>query len=212
MPLFVVAVSPDWEIIRFSLWAPLEAYPGSGEVFDTDNPFAYPIQRLKELVPFFIEGMVCGWSFSYTPSDKTRNVAEHFEFSPLRTYPDLTKNIQYMEPWIKENRLYAWIEFPCSPEITAWRKSWEKSQYKKISGRGSGLLTDGFDGIYEGTSKALKEAIRGYVRSITKNKPQEISGEVLITGLPKIGIKSGRYLVDLDFFLNVSRIRDYKMY
>ena len=61
------------ELIRFSLWATLEAYPEAGEVVDTKNPLAHPINRLQEIVPFFIEGMICGWSFTYTPSDKTRN-------------------------------------------------------------------------------------------------------------------------------------------
>ena len=70
----------------------------------------------------------------------------------------------------------------------------------------------GFDGIYEGASEALKEAVRAYGRTVVKNKPQEISGEVLLTGLPSIGLKAGRYVVDLDFFLNVSRIKAYSTY
>ena len=200
------------ERIRFSLWATLEAYPEAGEIVDPAKPFAHPINRLKEIVPFFIEGMVCGWSFSYTPSDKTRNVEEFFEFKPLREYPNMKSRITYTEPWVEDNKLHCWVEFVCPPHLTAWRNTWQTLGYHRISGRGQGLLTDGFDGIYEGASIALKEAIRSYARSITKNKPKEISGEVLVTGLPSIALKSGRYIVDLDFFLNVSRIIDYTIY
>lgn len=200
------------ELIRFSLWATLEAYPEAGEVVDPENPFAYPINRLKEIVPFFVEGMVCGWSFTYTPSDRTRGVEEFFEFAPLREYPNMRSLIQYKEPWVEENRLSCWIEFRCPPHLTSWRKTWKTLGYRRVSGRGQGRLTDGFDGIYEGASEALKEAVREYARSVTKNKPKEVAGEVLLTGLPSIGLRSGRYIVDLDFFLNVSRIIDYTIY
>lgn len=200
------------ELIRFSLWATLEAYPEAGEVVDVNAPFAHPINRLKELVPFFVEGMVCGWSFTYTPSDKTRGVEEFFEFAPLREYPNMRSLIQYKEPWVEENRLSCWIEFRCPPHLTSWRKTWKTLGYRRVSGRGQGRLTDGFDGIYEGASTALKEAVREYARSVTKNKPKEVVGEVLLTGLPSIGLRSGRYVVDLDFFLNVSKIIDYTIY
>ena len=208
----LTSVAPVDQVIRFSLWTPLESYPGSGEEFDPKAPFAYPIQRLKEVVPFFIEGMVCGWRFTYTPSDKMRNVEEYFEFEPLREYPNMESSIKYLEPWVEGNRLNCWIEFYCPPYLTAWREQWNRSQYKKISGRGYGSLMKGFDGIYEGASEALREAVRAYGRTVVKNKPQEISGEVLLTGLHSIGLKAGRYVVDLDFFLNVSRIKAYSAY
>lgn len=214
LPTFAkpVAGPAQEELIRFSLWATLEAYPEAGEVVDIQNPYAHPVNRLKEIVPFFLEGMVCGWSFTYTPSDKTRNVEEFFEFKPLREYPNLESTIKYTEPWIEENKLQCWIEFRCPPHLTAWRNSWKSLGYHRISGRGQGKLIDGFDGIYEAATIALKEAVREYARSITKNKPKEITGEVLVTGLPRIGLKSGRYIVDLDFFLNVSRIINYTIY
>lgn len=200
------------ELIRFSLWATLEAYPEAGEVVDIHNPYAHPINRLKEIAPFFIEGMVCGWSFTYTPSDKTRNVEEFFEFKPLRDYPNLESDIKYTEPWVEENKLQCWIEFRCPPHLTAWRNTWKTLGYQRISGRGQGKLVEGFDGIHQAATTALKEAVREYARSITKNKPKEITGEVLLTGLPSIGLKSGRYIVDLDFFLNVSRIINYTIF
>lgn len=200
------------ELIRFSLWATLEAYPEAGEAIDVNKPFVHPINRLKEIVPFFVEGMVCGWTFTYTPYDKTRNVEEYFEFKPLREYPDMNSSIKYTEPWVEENKLNCWVEFRCPPHLASWRNTWKMLGYHRISGRGQGKLIDGFDGIYDGATMALKEAVREYARSVTKNKPKEISGEVLVTGLPSIGLKSGRYVVDLDFFLNVSKIVNYTIY
>lgn len=212
IPRMAAAGVAEEELIRFSLWAPLEAYPGSGERVDVNAPFAYPISRLKETVPFFIEGMVCGWAFVYRPSDKLRDVAEEFEFVPLREYPDMMARIRYTEPWVEGNRLNCWVEFHCPSHLTSWRRMWKSLDRKRVAGKGMGLLTDGFDGIHQGASQALKAAVRSYAQSVTKNKPREIRGEVLLAGAPKIGVKSGRYVVDLDFFLNVSRIVDYTIY
>ena len=204
------------ELIRFALWAPLEAYPGTEEaahILTPDgNPFLYPISRLKAVAPFFVEGMVCGWTFSYTPSDTTRNVAEYFEVKPLYNLNDLGQPVTYTEPWIQDERLYCWVEYRCSSRTSAWRNLWHSPEYQKISGKGQGLLIDGFDGIKTAATEALKQAVREYVRKLVKNKPQEITGEVVICREPRIGIVSGRYVVDLDFFLNVSRIRDYSAY
>ena len=66
------------EHIRIPLWAEVDAYPElmQEEGFDAEK---YPIQKIKEVAPFLISGMVYGWDFVYTPSDKARNVEEYFE-------------------------------------------------------------------------------------------------------------------------------------
>ena len=209
----VFAQSSSTGKIRFSMWAPLEAYPGTKEAaLADDNVFSYPISRLKTTAPFFIEGMVCGWEFTYTPSDNIRNVSEHFEFAPLYSISSLKQTITYKEPWIQDNRLYCWVEYQCSPQVNAWRNAWQTSGYRKISGNGIGLLTDGFDGIKFAAQEALKTAVRDYARGITKNKPRKITGEVMISNAPVIGIKSGRYTVYLDFYLNINNIIWYNTY
>ena len=67
--------------IRFPIWAEVDAYPGTQAAVDDvgAEEFSYPIARIKETVPFLIEGLVYGWRFTYVPSDKTRGVEEYFE-------------------------------------------------------------------------------------------------------------------------------------
>lgn len=201
------------EKVRISLWAQLDAYPGlENSSALTDNVFSYPISRLKKIAPFLLEGMVCGWSFSYTPYDNARNVSEYFEFKPLFSLNELGQNISYKNPWIQDDRLYCWVEYECTPQVAAWRNAWRTSEYRRISGSGTGSLAEGFDGIEQAAREALKLAVRNYARTITKNKPREIIGEVLITGNPELGIKSGRYTIELDFFLNIDKIIWYNVY
>lgn len=200
------------EYIRIALWAPLEAYPGTAAAASGDQVFAYPISRLKETAPFIIEGMVYGWSFSYTPSDKTRNVAEFFAYEPVIPLGNAATGIAYESPWIEDNRLYCWVRFLRTPQMISLRKSWEAISYKRVSGRGTGALSDGFDGLQTACRDALKDAVREYARALTRNKPKEVAGSVLVTGDPRVSVKSGRYVVDLDFFLNVSKIVPYNYY
>ena len=57
--------------IRFPLWAELDAYPELVNKENlTEDQFAYPISRIRQIAPFLINGMVYGWHFVYVPSDK----------------------------------------------------------------------------------------------------------------------------------------------
>ena len=82
--------------IRIPLWAELDAYPALTEAQDSSTGiFDYSIARLKTLAPFIIGGMVHGWNFSYTPSDKLRGVEEYMDFFPVRELGKAKQNIAY---------------------------------------------------------------------------------------------------------------------
>ncbi|MBQ9539161.1 MAG: hypothetical protein IJU95_07805, partial [Treponema sp.] len=48
--------------------------------------YSFAIGRAKELTPFFLSGMLSGWSFEYTPYDKGRGVEEFFEFGEINPF------------------------------------------------------------------------------------------------------------------------------
>ena len=63
---FLFAQTPSIvEHIRFSIWAQTDAYPGTeAAAQDAEaGEFDYPIARIKEIVPFLMEGLVYGWNF-----------------------------------------------------------------------------------------------------------------------------------------------------
>ena len=76
----------------------------------------------------------------------------------------------------------------------------------------SGSVEKGFEGIEEAVRESLKEAIRNYYRKTIKNKPKEITGAVLIRKFPTLGIDAGRYVINLDFFLECGKIIEYSVY
>lgn len=197
--------------IHIPLWAHLEAYPGVEEdVYSETAPFAYPVSRLRRTAPFIIEGMVYGWRFAYAPYDRARGTEEYFELEPVRSIAPEAAGITYSKPWIEGSRLYCWVDFVPDPYTEKARGQWASGGYPKIHGRGAGSLFDGFDGIAAACRNAAKDAVREYMRTIEKNKPQEITGTLLLTGSPQFGVESGRYMAVLDFFLDVDTIKKYR--
>ena len=207
----VYAQFPSYrDAIHIKLWAPLDAYPGIEE--QKKDFFGTAVSRLKEIAPFLINGMVYGWNFEYTPSDKARNVSEYFEVEEVRSIKDEGYSIKYSDPLIENNNLSAWIDFVRTPAMSNYYKHWEALVHPKIHGVGHGKLEDGFDGVKTAYEDAVKNAVRDYERGIYKNKPKEISGTIMICGEPRMFITAGQYTVELDFFLEVNRIIEYSKF
>ncbi|MCQ2573430.1 MAG: hypothetical protein MJ182_06010 [Treponema sp.] len=201
--------------IRFHLWAQRDAYPESAEAQDLNSgAFDYPIKMMKETAPFLVNGMVYGWNFVYTPSDKARGVQEFFELTEIQPQEKILKNIIYEYPWISEenNRLNCWVRFVRDEFQENSFKLWSSIQNPVINGRGYGDLTKGFEGIKDAVTDAVKDAVRQHYRNEIKNKPKEITGSVIIRKNPTLGIVSGKYVINLDFFLESGRIITYSVF
>lgn len=210
LPLSAQDVSQE-RMVRFSLWASMEAYPGVDEL--KRDSFANPTRKIREISPFILSGMVYGWKFVYTPYDKARGVQEYFELSPVQELSDEEiKSIKYAKPWIENSVLNCWVEFRRSDQQIHIYKGWQSILMAKIKGEGYANYSLGFDGIKEACTEALKNAVRSYERKWIKSKPKEISGTVFMYEPPKIGLTSGRYKVTLDFFMETDRIIEYKTF
>lgn len=199
--------------IRIPLWAQLDAYP---ELEDAQNleagPFDYPIKSIKEVAPYLISGMVYGWRFVYTPSDKQRGVEEYLEIEEIVPSSSFVPGITYVSPWIQEDKFNCWCEYTRNDSQIQTYNLWSSIRNPVIHGVGYGDLKKGFPGLRDAANDALKSAIRDYYRAIIKNKPKEITGSVLIRDIPTIGISSGRYIFNLDFFLECGKIIEYSVY
>ncbi len=206
------------ENIRISLWAQTDAYPELELKDDSDayenygTGYDYAISEIKKIAPFLIQGMVYGWNFTYTPYDSGRNVQEYFELTEINSFEVEKYNITYQSPWISDNKFQCWCEYKRTPFQIQDYYSWTSINNPKIQGRGYGSLAKGFDGIKDACMDSVKNAVRSYYRDIVKNKPKEITGAVLIRNQPQIGVDAGRYMINLDFFLECGSIIEYTRY
>lgn len=206
---------PSSNLLRFPLWFVMEEAPSIAPPLPSgENPYLPAIQNIKEITPFFVEGLVYGWSFSYTPSDQLRGVSEYFEMEPLFLISAEDERLRYTDPKLTQNatKLECWVEYDMTDRMVYERQKWESASYPRIHGQGADSVFNGTDGIKKACELALKNAVRSYMSSLIKNKPKEIEGTVLLTDLPRYYIDGGKYTTDLDFFLFVSKIVEYTQF
>ncbi len=212
--------------LRIQVWADLDPFPGS---FDSPSSvgqsesfqpqaddklaiFEYAINRTKEITPFLMSGMLNGWMFEYTPFDKTRRVEEYWSFEEILPFNPSINHITYHAPKAMDDRLVCWAYCNKTPMQKQEYEHWSSIVHPHIKGIGKGPVEAGFEGIKEACSQAAKNAVREYWRTKIKNKPKEIDGKLLLIRNPRIYIKDGNYVVDLDFFLETDKIIEYTLY
>ena len=209
-PVLAQEVSQE-RLVRFPLWASTEAYPGVDS--PKEDGFTLPVRKIQEVSPFILSGMVYGWDFVYVPYDKIRGVQEYFELKPVR---ELTENeidsINYAKPWTEDSLLNCWVEYKRTDAQVHVYKAWTSVLHPRVKGAGYAKLSDGFEGIKSACEDSLRNAVRNYQRKWIKTKPKEISGRVLVSQPPKIGVDAGRYKVTLDFFMETDKILEYKTF
>lgn len=199
--------------IHFSLWAELDAYPELEQAQDlSSGVYDYSVSRIRQTAPFLIEGMVYGWEFSYTPQDNARGVEENLEITEIVPSDFFLNNITFSSVWFENERMNCWVTFERNESQIQNYNLWASIKNPVIHGRGYGKLSDGFDGIKNSAAEALKNAVREHFRAIIKNKPKQINGKVLIKEPPILGIDAGKYVINLDFFLECDKIIEYKVF
>ena len=211
--------------IRLPLWAELDAYPGLVEADPSKKGekklpydetkynkgiFDHAIGQMKKITPFLMNGMVYGWEFDYTPSDKLRGVPEYFEVKEIRSFEQESSKIRYEKPWFDESKVHCWAVFERDEGMVQSYDQWADVRNPRILGIGGGKIYKGFEGIQDAAQNALKDAVRTYYRKILRNKPKQITGRVLINKVPAILINSGEYQIQLDFFLETGIIKEYQ--
>ena len=171
--------------------------------------YSFAINRAKELTPFFLSGMLSGWTFDYTPYDKGRGVEEFFEFGEIDPFDWSMNSIEYREPIPEDEKLLVWAYCDRTEVQQLSYRRWSSINLPKVRGRGSASVAKGLDGIKESVGSAIRDAVREYWRVYSKNKPKEITGRVLLIGVPRVYIYEGQYKTDLEFFLETDRIVKY---
>ncbi len=198
-------------IFRAPIWVFLEPVPG--HFSDEERAeFVPPKDAIIEFSRYILSAMAYGWKFSYTPYDKKRGVKEYFELIPIKPISKKDRSVKVKDIEVNYPYCYCWVEYKL-PEIYRTRyKFWHKGSYKVIKGRGKGERSDELQGVYDAYTEAAKMAIRNYARKILKNKPKEITGEVLIRDTPRLFVESGYFKAELELYLNLKDVIPYKVF
>lgn len=205
------ADSTEARIIRAPVWVFLEPQPG---VMDSSEQGPQlPIrQALTELSRTVLEGMTFGWRFTYTPFDKQRQVAEVFELVPIQPIDGSDTRLSLTELRAQYPYLYCWAEYRISDAMTRRWTEWQTIAALTAKGRGSADRKQELDGIRQAYREAAKSVVRGYLRKNLKNKPQRVTGEMLIRDNPRLYASGGKFTAELTVFLSIKEVVSYEAF
>ena len=174
--------------------------------------FLETMPALTEYSAFLLSGLVFGWEFTYVPLDKTRSVDEYFEIKPHYEIAASDAALRITDLTPQYPYLYCYAEYTASDILAKRQIAWQSISYRTIQGSGTGERSDEIAGVYTAYINAAKDAVRRYARSVTKNKPREIHGQLLIRDNPRLFMKSGLFHANLEMYIYVEKIIPYTVF
>lgn len=161
---------------------------------DIDALVLEGIAETKLLVTTLFSGVINGYQFEYTPSDKISNTQEYWNLTLLHKLDTSDENIVLVNQEIYEGVLSVIYRYNLTDYQVSWLKSWEVSDI--VSSKGEGVVYS--DSFITSTTKiqaleeAIKVAIRNQLIQTIPNKPLRVKGIVRIVNQPFF-IRSGEY-------------------
>lgn len=172
---------------------------------------------------WLVGGMIRGFDFVYTPSDRARAIAESFEARP--SFSPEADPTGFSVASVRRDGavVLATVEYALGPAGESELAAWSSSGYAVSRARGtasalasSGAASSGLPAATlarrEAVLAAAREAIRAYLRGVTHNKPREARGSFSFAAPPRIYLKAGVWVADLRVFISVQGIADYGVY
>lgn len=199
------------QVLRAPVWVYLESVPGSLTQLEIEEKLP-PIQELDHIGRFILGGMIYGWKFTYIPYDKTRKVEEFFSLEPVQEIPRGDPRFFLANVKPEYPRLSCWAEFTLDESLTRWTAYWDSILFKPANGRGRGERSDDEVGIKNAYTQAVLFSVRDYARKQEKNKPKEISGEVILRDNPRLFAEEGYFVADIRVLIKIAEIVPYRTF
>ena len=197
--------------ITGEFWAELEPISLEGAQYGPPSR-KEQVQAMLEEARFVFSGMIYGFSFVYTPSDKVRQVEEVFTVEPAAEIPRGSPNLTVRQTYTSEGKVYALIDYRLE-EFEQYRiTGWRKNTTPRISGKGDGVYFSGPDEKITAHKNAVKSAIREYLRKQTYNKPRRAAGRFVFTEAPRVFAEGGKYVSAVDIKLLLDELKPYTVF
>jgi len=173
-------------------------------------------------------GMIWGFEYVYTPSDRARAIVELFEIRPLSPEASVAMELEAVSARVEGTVLFSTVEFYPDTAQRLEMASW-KSTSAVEQGRGSapafagdsasgttpsasGTAAIAGEARREATVTAIREALRSALREITHNKPREVRGSFALAAPPRLFLRNGMWIASVRIYARVDEIISYGAY
>lgn len=169
-------------------------------------------RRTLEDAVWIISGMIYGFDVIYTPLDRSREVAESLEVTPIASIPWGDDKLKVIDTWFRNEKLSMQVRYFLNNSQITRLKLWESNIFPDSEGLGIVSIFSGYKGRIESIKSGIKEAIRNYLRLRSSNKPREISCSVLLAESPYTTMDAGGYKSKVKITIKFSAITPYSYY
>jgi hypothetical protein len=171
------------------------------------------VEELLEEIRYLLSGQIYGFSFIYTPLDRARTVEEEFVLEPIARIVRGDEALRVREADIDEDVLRILVRYHLEEYQRARIERWMTNTLPSATGAGSAdYFLEGTPGRLEAVKRAVKEAIRNYLRRREFNKPKRIEGRVLLLEAPRIFLDEGQYVARVRIKLDLEDIQHYETF
>ena len=208
-PVWVRADSADRLLIR--PWVELEPL-----VRVDDGPYPIPLAtaegKLLEEGRILFSGMIYGWTFTYIPGDRERQVPESFEMAPVAEIPWGSRRLLVRETEVADVKLWARISYTLDEDESRRRSAWESNTAGLSTGWGKASVMLGPAAKLASLKDAIRDAIRLSLDARYLNKPRQITGQVVLWDDPQTTVRAGVYGTTAKVKLQVREIVPYRIF
>lgn len=195
---------------RAEFWAELEP------VSDVGDPWPVPpeerARRLLSEAAWIYAGMIWGFSFSYTPYDRTRGIAERFELTSLGSLVAGDPRLVLGRTRTVANITRAFVTYHPTPDEEARVSSYAEEPWQSCQGIGRADYLLGWKAHRASFEDGLRAAVREYLRLVIPNKPRRVLGRVVFTRVPVLSLADGIYTSQVRARVEVQDVQAYEVY
>ncbi|MBT3271689.1 MAG: hypothetical protein HN368_00935 [Spirochaetales bacterium] len=197
-------------ILAGEFWVELSPFVQTEDEYPLSEEEAH--RRILEEAQYVFSGIIYGFTFVYTPSDRTREVDEIFDIAITAQIPWGDPALSIVEVRSENNLLHALVRYTPIEHQLRWLRMMGSNVYPGSTGVGTGSLFLGVEQKTAAMSDGVKEAIRAYLRSRILNKPKEIRGKAVFTEVPYVIINEGTYSARVSVKIDIDEIIPYRIY
>jgi hypothetical protein len=196
--------------LRAEFWADSEAVPQKGEPWPIDE--ATRLSRLRGEAAYVYAGMISGFEFEWSPSDRTRAIAESFTLTPKAPIATDDGRLAIGPSREANGDLYAYASYSLSATEGLSLESYGREPWRSAQGLGKVDFIRGVPGRRAAYEDAARDAVSNLLRSLSPNKPRRVRGRLVFAEAPRMTLQGGFYTVRLKARIEVTELLSYGAY
>jgi hypothetical protein len=204
------AADLDAAELRAEFWVDLEPI-----VPPTGNPPASreeAVGQLLDRAQNVLTGLIYGYRFRYVPTNPRRGITDSFELVPVAEVPRGDPRLGVASTRLEESMLFVTVLYRLADFQVDRLRGWQSSSIASSAGEGAGSYFEGEGGRRSSYERAIRAAVRAYARELTRARPREVSGSLILSEEPRVRVLEGEYRTRVRIKIIIDRTERYETF